>query len=103
MAVVTSTRSTLDIKFHIQDGTVAGDYYTWKLNFPQGGTSSTLTLNDVKAAFGFESNPKVTLKYYVDTFGNPTDTRLIDKDGNIIDGIDAAAIVTTTTTKNELS
>lgn len=102
MAIVSSTRSTLDIKFHIQNGTVTGDYYTWKLNYPLGGASSSLTLQDVKAALGFENNQKITLKYFVDTYGNP-DSKLTDKEGNVIDGIDAAAIVTTTTTKNELS
>lgn len=102
MSAVTTTRSTLDIKFHVQDGTVAGNNYTWKLNYPLGGASSTISLNDIKVAFGFEYNANETLKHIVDTYG-AANSNLTDKDGNTIDGIDGATIVTTVTTKNELS
>lgn len=100
MASTTTTRSTLDIKFHIQDGTVTGDSYTWKLNYPLGGASSTLTLNDVKTAFDFEGTAGGV------TFGGfciNQNCHLLTKDGYIIDGIDGASVVVTTTTKNELS
>lgn len=101
MATTTTTRSTLDIKFHIQDGTVTGDSYTWKLNYPLGGSSSTLTLDDVKTALGFVDTPpsNYTFKVFCDNNG----CNLLTKDGYIIDGIDGASIVVTTTTKNELS
>lgn len=102
MAVTTSTRSTLDIKFHVQDGTVTGDSYIWKLNYPLGGASSTLSLDDVKDAFDLDGLHAAS-KNKFGTFCRTYACNLITKEGNIIDGIDSASIVITTTTKNELS
>lgn len=102
MAVTTTTRSTLDIKFHIQDGTVTGDSYIWKLNYPLGGASSTLSLDDVKDAFDLDGT-HAAAKNKFGTFCRTNNCNLVTKEGYIIDGIDSASIVITTTTKNELS
>lgn len=105
MATTTATRSTLDIKFHVNNGTVMGTNYTWKFNFPVGGTSSTLTLQDVNLALGNDQN----LGSNDPGFLNPNNMyrgkglKIYTKDGLEIDGVDGATIVTTVTTKNELS
>lgn len=102
MAVTTTNRSTLNITFHTQDGSTMGGSYTWKFNYPAGGASSSLTLDDVKAAFDLDGEHSSTAQ----TFGSicrNLQVNIYTKEGNIIDGIDSAAIVTTTTTKNELS
>lgn len=102
MAVTTTTRSTLDIKFHVQNGTVTGDSYIWKLNYPLGGASSTLTLDDVKNAFDLDGQHTGSA-YQFGSFCRNYNCQLVTKDNYIIDGIDSASIVITTTTKNELS
>ena len=102
MAVTTTTRSTLDIKFHVQNGTVTGDSYIWKLNYPLGGASSNLTLDDVKNAFDLDGQHTGT-GYPIGAFCRNHNCNIVTKEGNIIDGIDSASIVITTTTKNELS
>lgn len=105
MATTTQTRSTLDIKFHVNNGTVMGTNYTWKFNYPLGGTSSTLTLADVNAALGNDATASSTAPGFL----NPNNQyrgnglKIYTKDGLEIDGIDGATIVTTVTTKNELS
>ena len=99
----TTTRSTLDIKFHVQDNTVMGTSYTWKLNFPVGGASSTLTLQDVKNAFGADATASTEPGFLNINSNFGAYYGIFTKDGNKIDGIDAATIVTTVTTKNELS
>lgn len=98
----TTTRSTLDIKFHVQDGTVTGDSYIWKFNYPKDGAESTLTLQDVKNAIGFGAETGGTT-YDFATFCTNYNCKLLTKEGNVIDGIDGASIVVTTVTKNELS
>lgn len=105
MATTTQTRSTLDIKFHVQNGTVMGSNYTWKLNFPLGGISSTLTLADVNNAFGNDPNALATDPGFLNPNNNyrGQGLKIYTKDGLEIDGIDGATIVTTVTTKNELS
>ena len=103
MAVTTSSRSTLNIQFHTQDGTTTGGSYTWKLNFPLGGTSSTLTLANVKEAFGWDSSNNDWDPNSELFLGGDCKTPIFTKENYKIDGIDAASIVTTTTTKNELS
>ena len=101
MAAVTTTRSTLDITFHVNDNTVMGTNYTWKFNCPLGGASSTLTLNDVRQAFTGNGS---TFDGFLDPTGYfGSHFHLLTKEGYPIDGIDGAKIVTTTTTKNELS
>ena len=103
MAVITSSRSTLNIQFHTQDGTTTGGAYTWKLNFPVGGVSSTLTLVQVKEAFGWEAQANDWDPNSELFLGGNCKTPIITKEGYPIDGLDAASIVTTVTTKNELS
>jgi len=88
------TRSTLDIQFHIQDGTVMGDSYTWKLNNPV----ANLSLQQVKDAFGFDSSYNY-MGYLINQLG----IKPITKEGYFIDGVDSARVVTTVTTKTELS
>lgn len=105
MATTTATRSTLDIKFHADNNTVMGTSYTWKFNFPAGGTSSTLTLQDVKDAFGDDPNAGMNTPGFLNQNGDymRNGFNIFTKDGYRIDGIDGATIVTTVTTKNELS
>lgn len=96
MAETTTTRSTLDIVFHTNDGTTMGSSYTWKLNFPS--LSPNLTLDHVKEAFDFQSNNDKMGKLI-----NQHGLFPYTKDGYKIDGIDGARVVTTTTTRRELS
>lgn len=103
MAVTITNRSTLNIQFHTQDGTTTGGSYTWKLNYPIGGASSTLTLLQVKEAFGWDSignDWDPNSEYFL---GGRCKIPILTKENYPIDGIDAASIVTVTTTKNELS
>lgn len=93
MATTVTNRETLDINFHVNDGTVTGSNYVWKLNNPVSG----LTLNNVKDALG--ALPSSTSGWMAIITTNP----LYTKDGGNIDGIDGATVVTTTITKNELS
>lgn len=105
MATTTATRSTLDIKFHVDNNTVMGTNYTWKFNFPVGGTSSALTLADVKNALGDDPNAGANDPGFLNQNGDfaRNGYYIYTKDGYKIDGVDGATIVTTVTTKNELS
>lgn len=96
-STTTVTRSTLDIVFHIDDNTTMGSSYTWKLNFPD--TNPNLTLNQVKNAFDFDGATTNTWGDLINNYG----IRPYTKDGYEIDGVDGARIVTTITSKRELS
>ena len=115
MAAVVTERSTLDITFHVDDGTVMGTSYTWKFNDPD--TDTVVGMAQVKSALGkviqgAANQVTLTSGFFGDLSytGNMAtssyemyNVKIYTKEGYLIDGIDSAKIVTTTTTKNELS
>lgn len=111
---VTTERSTLDINFHVQDGTVMGTTATWKFNDPDSDTITTFA--QIKSAFGEIIGSGVSQTFTPGFLGDFSATgnaataskdiyniKIYTKEGYLIDGIDSAKIVTTTTTKQELS
>ena len=99
MAATVTDRRTLDITFHISDGTAVGDSLTWKLNNP---SSSVTTLQNVRDAFGGDSG--FLSDYFTqDSNANPNQKMYIcDASGNRIDNVDAAKKVSVVTTKEDL-
>lgn len=95
MAATITTRNTLDITFHINDGTAVGDSMTWKFNNPKASISS---LSAVRAAFGSPSG------FLSDYFKGSNDTAMYisDASGDEIDNIDSARKVEIVTTKEDL-
>lgn len=102
MATTVTNVSTLDITFHVDDGTTIGSTLKWKLNNPYNVTS----LQQVKDAFGVDSQTYEDGLLALSGQGGQTGLdgfAIVDKLGNKIDGIDAAAVVEIVTTKNDLS
>lgn len=95
MAATVTSRNTLDITFHIADGTAIGDSITWKLDNP---SSSVTSLQVVRDAFGGENG------FLSDNFKGSGATAMFicDSKGNQIDNIDAAKKVQTVITKEDL-
>lgn len=100
MSATVKTTNTLDITFHVIDGTAVGNQFTWKFDNP---TDSVGSLSQVRTAFagpsGFLSD------YFTDEFpGYPDDAKMYicDASGNKIDMIDAAKKVSTVITKEDL-
>lgn len=100
MAATVNTVNTLDITFHINDGTAVGDSYTWKFNNPSGAINS---LSAVRDAFGGASG--FLSDYFTTSTGSVAadDSMFIcNASGDVFDNIDAARKVETVTTKEDL-
>ena len=103
MSATVTERNTLDITFHIVDGTAIGTQSVWKFDYPQAGVS---TLQQVRDAFG---SPKGFLSdYFKGNFPSglsPDGTfnmSICNLAGDEIDFIDAAKKVSVLTTKEDL-
>ena len=94
MSATTTYKNTLDINFHIADGTAVGNNSTWKFNDPANDISS---LSAVRDAFGGSSG------FLSDWFKNSLNHMSIcNKNGDPIDNVDGARKVAIVTTKEDL-
>lgn len=94
MAATVTYKNTLDINFHIVDGTAVGNNITWKFNDPANDISS---LSAVRDAFGGASG---FLSSYFTTGEDAM--KVCNKNGNLIDNVDGARKVAIVTTKEDL-
>lgn len=99
MAATVTSRNTLDIIFHVADGTAVGSSLTWKFNNPKASISS---LSAVRDAFGGASG-FLTTQFQTGGSNDPNMKMYIcNAAKETIDNVDAARKVQTVTTKEDL-
>lgn len=96
MAATVTYKNTLDINFHIVDGTAVGNNTTWKFNDPSNDIAS---LSAVRDAFGGTSG---FLSEWFKTGNFDTGMSICNKNGDPIDNVDGARKVAVVTTKEDL-
>ena len=98
MSATVNSKNTLDITFHVADGTAVGDSLIWKFNNPK---DTVTTLQQVRDAFGGASG--FLSDWFKGVGGDPSVALYIcNGAGDTIDNVDAAKKVQTVVTKEDL-